>query len=318
VSERGAPFFCLGCVPVFFSFFKGSAGRMELIVLGSGAGGGVPQWNCGCPNCTRAREVPEEERTQSSLAASWVGRRWLLCNASPDLRTQFARTRELAPREGAIRASPIAAVALTDAQIDHVTGLLTLRESEELSLVCTPQVEEILREELPLLPVLENYLSLRVLHYPATVAGISMEALDLGGSPPPFAPQRSTEGQVVALRLTTREGKRVVYAPGLPCLSPAFDEFVLGSDCLFLDGTFFRDEELSILKIKARRAKEMGHLPIGDPDGTLAWVRKLQVPRKVYVHINNTNPILDPTSRERQTVREAGIEIGRDGMKIVL
>ncbi|CAF0697551.1 pyrroloquinoline quinone biosynthesis protein PqqB [Candidatus Methylacidithermus pantelleriae] len=289
---------------------------MELIVLGSAAGGGVPQWNCACSNCRQARLDRQAQRTQSSVAVSADRSQWVLCNASPDVRVQLALAEELSPQEGGLRGTPIRAVALTDAQIDHTVGLLSLREGSRLEVICTPEVERLLREDFPIFPTLEKYLSLTIWHYPVTIGNLSIEALDLEGSPPPYAAGKATCGQVVALSLFSPEGKQVVYAPALPKISPAFVSFVSGAHCLLVDGTFWSENELPSLGVHTRTAREMGHLPIAGPEGSLRWLAKLEVPKKIYVHINNTNPILDPLSKERAHVESQGLTIASDGMKI--
>ncbi|WP_142525145.1 pyrroloquinoline quinone biosynthesis protein PqqB [Methylacidimicrobium cyclopophantes] len=299
---------------------------MRLLVLGSGAGGGVPQWNCRCPNCTQAREerdLPFSKNvfrhTQASIALREAGEPWLLVNASPDLCSQFARQAELAPPEGAMRASPLAAVALTDGQIDHATGLLFLREGTELTLVCTDPVWKSLGSSFPIVSVLRHFLPVNRLSYPAQVGSLLLEALPLRAGPAPYEAPSGESGHVVALRVTGKKsGGCVVYAPGLPEISSELADFVAGSDCLLVDGTFWSEEELAPMSRERRRSILGSHLPISGPGGTLEWLAKLPIPQKLYVHINNTNPILDPGSPPAKEVKEAGVGIAYDGMLLSL
>ncbi|MGD9896283.1 MAG: pyrroloquinoline quinone biosynthesis protein PqqB [Candidatus Methylacidiphilaceae bacterium] len=299
---------------------------MRLLVLGSGAGGGVPQWNCRCPNCNRAREesgLPSSRKifrhTQASIAIAEEGQPWLLVNASPDLCSQFAERAELAPPEGPLRGSPLAAVALTDGQIDHATGLLFLREGAEMTLLCTDPVWKSLRSSFPIVSVLRHFLPVRRFAYPAVIGSLIVDALPLPATPAPYEPPSNESGHVVALRITgKRSGRRIVYAPGLPEISPAFADFVAGNDCLFVDGTVWSEEELAPMSEERRKSILRNHLPISGPGGTLDWLRRLPVPQKFYIHINNTNPILDPGSSPAKQVGEAGVKIAYDGLLLSL
>lgn len=299
---------------------------MRLLVLGSGAGGGVPQWNCLCPQCRRAREerdLPAAQkrfrRTQASIAVSEPGERWTLINASPDLCSQFAQAAELAPPEGALRGSPLAAVALTDGQLDHTTGLLFLREGTEIRIACTDPVWKSLNSTFPIVSVLRHFLPVERSAYPAEFGGVRIEALSLPGAPAPYEAPSEEPGQVVALRLLgTKSGRRVAYAPGLPEISDAFLAFVSGCDALFVDGTFWSEEELAPMSEERRRSIRRSHLPVSGPEGSLARLAKLPVAKKFYIHINNTNPMLDPDSPQAKEVREAGVQIAYDGMLLSL
>jgi pyrroloquinoline quinone biosynthesis protein B len=299
---------------------------MRLLVLGSGAGGGVPQWNCRCSYCTQAREerdLPPSRKifrhTQASIAIAERGERWLLVNASPDLCSQFAERAELAPPEGSLRGSPLTAVALTDGQIDHTTGLLFLREGTELTLVCTDPVWKSLGSTFPIVSILGHFLPVRRLAYPAELASLIVEALPLPAAPAPYEPPSDESGHVVALRITGKKsGRRVVYAPGLPGVSREFADFVAGCDALFVDGTVWSKEELAPMSPERRQSILRSHLPVSGPEGTLAWLSGLPIREKVYIHINNTNPILDPGSSPAKQVREAGVQIAYDGMLLRL
>lgn len=288
---------------------------MQIRILGSAAGGGVPQWNCNCANCRAARKSGNF-LTQSSAAVSSDGKNWLLLNASPDLVFQFASFSSLAPRSPKLRGSAVQAVVLTDGEMDHVAGLLSLREQKTLRLVCTSAVKNLLTNEFPLLPTLENYCRFRHSTFPVSVAGIRISALELEtDKAPPYARRPARRGEVVGLRLKTN-GKSFVYLPGLPAITKAVNEFVAACDCLLVDGTFWSEHEMVSLGLSKRTAHQMGHVPVGGAGGSLEWLRTLKVPRKIYTHINNTNPILKKSSRERRLVGQAGVEISRDGMDI--
>ena len=294
---------------------------MRILILGSGAGGGVPQWNCGCANCWAARRHPRSLpcRTQSSVAVSADGKRWLLLNASPDLRVQLSSFPLLAAPKGRLRGSPIHAVVLTDGEMDHVTGLLSLREQKELRLVSSPAVKELLTRQFALLPALESYCAVQYSRFPFQTASLRVAAVDLSGKTPLYARRQSRRGDVVGLRIeAARSRKAFVYLPCLPVITDTVSEFVASGDCVLVDGTFWSNGEMTSLGITKQTARDMGHVPISGRDGSLAWLRGFNVQRKVYVHINNTNPILRKDSRQRNAVERTGIEIAFDGMDIRL
>jgi pyrroloquinoline quinone biosynthesis protein B len=290
---------------------------VQIRILGSAAGGGVPQWNCNCPNCHSARKS-KNFLTQSSAAVSRDGKNWLLLNASPDLVFQFASFTPLSPRGRNFRGSAVQAVILTDGEMDHVAGLLSLREQKSLRLICTSAVKNLLTREFPLLLTLEKYCRIRHSTFPVQIAGIRISALELKTEKsPPYSRRPAQRGEVVALRLEANK-KSFVYLPGLPAITKAINEFVAGCDCLLVDGTFWSEREMILLGLSKRTAHQMGHLPIDGDGGSLEWLQSLKIPRKIYTHINNTNPILQKNSRERKIVEQAGVEISRDGMEICL
>jgi pyrroloquinoline quinone biosynthesis protein B len=293
---------------------------VQIRVLGSAAGGGVPQWNCNCRNCRAARKAGtfKSRQTQSSAAVSADGEKWLLLNASPDLPFQFASFASLSPPSKNLRGSPVSAVILTDGEMDHVAGLFSLREHKSLRLACTRAVKNLLTEQFPLLPILDRYCRINHSIFPVQIAGIRVTALELETEKaPPYARRPARRGDVVGLRLQAR-GRSFVYLPGLPVINQAVNEFVAGCDCLLVDGTFWSEHEMIAPGLSQRTARDMGHVPMGGEGGSLEWLRTLEVPRKIYTHINNTNPILQKNSRERRTVRQAGVEISQDGMEIRL
>ena len=210
------------------------------------------------------------------------------------------------------------AVILTDGEMDHVAGLLSLREQKSLRLACTRAVKNLLTEQFPLLPILERYCRIHHSIFPVQIAGIRVSALELEtDKAPPYARRPARRGDVVGLRLHAG-GKSLVYLPGLPVINRAVNEFVAGCDCLLVDGTFWSEHEMTALGLSRRTAHDMGHVPISGEGGSLEWLRTLEVPRKIYTHINNTNPILQKSSRERRAIRQAGVEISHDGMEIRL
>jgi pyrroloquinoline quinone biosynthesis protein B len=293
---------------------------VQIRVLGSAAGGGVPQWNCNCRNCGSARTHGnfKSRQTQSSAAVSLDGKKWLLLNASPDLACQFYSFPSLTSRSGKLRGSAVQAVVLTDGEMDHATGLLSLREQKSLKLICTSAVKNLLTRQFPLLLTLENYCQICHSTFPVKIAGLRVSALELETEKaPPYARRAARRGDVVGLRLQGN-GKSFVYLPGLPVINQAVKEFVAGCDCLLVDGTFWSEREMIVLGLSKRTAYDMGHVPIAGEGGSLEWLCVLNVPRKIYTHINNTNPILRKNSRERRTVEQAGVEISHDGMHIRL
>jgi pyrroloquinoline quinone biosynthesis protein B len=315
---------------------------MWLQVLGSAAGGGFPQWNCGCQGCRAVREGsrPAEPRTQSSVAVSADHRNWFLLNASPDLRAQFAAFPALHPREG--RVTPLQAVLLTDAELDHTLGLVLLREAPALELHATRATYTTLRHGTGLVAMLERYCRVdwRPVELGEEVAladGLSYRAFDApttkrarfeGGAaasgrsaaePPVKRPDSggSEPGRVVGYRLTDgHSGRAAVYLPGMQRLTAAVRRELDDCACLLVDGTCWHDDELIRLGLADKTASEMGHLPIAGPHGSLAQLAALPVERKIYTHVNNTNPILLDDGPERRIISEHGMEVAVDGLEV--
>lgn len=310
---------------------------MRVKVLGSAAGGGFPQWNCACPQCAalRAGTLQGRARTQTQTAISPDGTRWFLLNASPDLRAQILATPELAPKS-APRSSPIVAVLLTSADVDAVIGLLHLREFQPLQIFSTLGVRRALTEENRLFKVLarsnppvrwENLpLDRLVPLAPATPtdrkSGLFCKAVTLSGSYPDYVSDSlraslAPEEAVIGLTLVSNE-KRLFYGPNLPGVGDAWQHPVEESDVALLDGTFWKDEELSAIHKGSKSARQMGHLPLWGERGLLRQSFRPSKTRRVLVHINNTNPILNEQSDECRFVRQAGWEIAYDGMELSL
>jgi pyrroloquinoline quinone biosynthesis protein B len=303
-------------------------GRLRVRLLGTGAGGGLPQWNCGCDNCRAARAGSIPARSQSSLAVSADGERWLLVNASPDVRQQV---QWLAPSVG--RGSKIAAVVLTSADVDHATGLFVLREGGAPPIYGTPPVLRALDVGLGVLLVLSAFgqVDTRPLSPGSDVSladregrllGIEARVVPLPGRPPPYMRKRGetadpSGGDTVALVLrATGSEARVLYAPGVAAIGLDLDAEAARADAILFDGTCFTDEEA--VSLIGKRSSDMGHVVIGGEGGSLAWLEKHARARRVYVHINNTNPVLAPGSIERRAVEAAGVEVGEDGTELVL
>ncbi|MEU3344883.1 pyrroloquinoline quinone biosynthesis protein PqqB [Streptomyces sp. NPDC006700] len=293
---------------------------MLLRVLGSAAGGGSPQWNCGCPVCAEVRSRTGLARTQSSVAVSADGRGWLLVNASPDVRTQIEAFPGLHPHED--RTTPLEAVLLTDAELDHTLGLLLLREARALRLYATPATHETLLSGSGILRTLERYCPVEWRTViPGTglalADGLSCRAFDVPTSKRDRFGTGTDHGRVVGYRLTDeRSGGTLVYLPGVQSLTPELRAEIKGCSCLLLDGTCWRDDELVRLGLAAKTSREMGHLPIGGPDGSLVQLPSLGVGRTIYVHMNNTNPVLLEDTPERRTVEESGMEVAMDGLEV--
>ena len=292
---------------------------MWVRVLGSAAGGGSPQWNCGCPVCAAVRAGAAPARTQSSIAVSADRRRWFLINASPDVRTQIEAFPCLRPREG--RATPLAAVLLTDAELDHTLGLLLLREARGLRLYATPAVHTTLCDGSGLLRTLERYCPVEWLPVvPGAdvplADGLSCTAFDVPTTKRTRFGTELDHGRVVGYRLTDERGGSLVYLPGVQELTPAVAAELAGRDCLLLDGTCWRDDELVRLGLSGTTSREMGHLPLDGPGGSLARLPALGVRRTIFVHVNNTNPVLLPDSPERRIVADRGMEVAVDGLEL--
>lgn len=305
---------------------------MRVTLLGTAAGGGFPQWNCNCRLCDGVRRgaVRARPRTQSSIfIRPDEGEDGILFNASPDILEQIRSNPVLQPARRQ-RDTAIAGVVLMDGQIDHATGLFMLRErGTPLPLWCTDPVEQDLTQGNPILRVLQHYCGVdrqRIaldgtpFEVPG-VAGLSLRALPLASKAAPYSPhrERSVPGDNIGITITDRRGMRLFYAPGLgEITAPVFDA-MCNADAVLVDGTFWTDDEMVALGISRKHAREIGHLPQSGPGGMIDWMSRLPAgTRRVLVHINNTNPILDEDSPQRALLAQAGIEVGEDGMTLVL
>ena len=295
---------------------------MWMRVLGSAAGGGYPQWNCTCPTCRAVRDGsrPCVPRTQSSIAVSADREHWFLFNASPDIQTQIESFPALHPADD--RVVRLQAVVLTDAELDHTLGLLLMREGRGLEVHATASVRETLTSGTGILPTLEAYCP--VTWRPVTPgtpvdlgAGLSYVAFDVPTNKRMRFAGADEYGRVVGYRISdTASGRSLVY---LPCVQQLTDDVLgelAGCSALLVDGTCWRDDEMSSLGLAAKTSRDMGHAPIDGPGGTLELLSSLPIDRKVYTHINNTNPILLEDSPERRQLDRHGIEVATDGLEI--
>jgi pyrroloquinoline quinone biosynthesis protein B len=299
-------------------------GRLTAVVLGSAAGGGFPQWNCRCPVCRLAwdRDPRVHARTQASLAVSADGRRWILLNASPDLRAQLAATRQIQPH-GGVRGSPIEAVVLTGGEIDQIAGLLHLRERQPFTIYGTEATLGTLADN-PVFGVLAGDVVRRqpvALDHPFAVAGLEIELFAAPGKVPLYLEQgepQTAEESGANVGVELRAGSaRLVFVPGAAAVTPALKARLQRADVALFDGTLFTDDEMIRNGSGSKTGRRMGHMPIDGPDGSLAALTGLSA-RRFYIHINNTNPILVDGSPERRQVEAAGVEVAEDGMEIAL
>ena len=297
---------------------------MWVRVLGSAAGGGFPQWNCTCPPCRAVRDGsrPARPRTQSSVAVSADHRRWFLLNASPDIHAQIGSCPALHPAGGRDRVVPLQAVLLTDAELDHTIGLLLLREGRGLDVHATEAVHDTLCDGTGLLRTLAAYCPVRwqpvVPGADAALGdGLSYRAFDVPTTKRARFGRADAKGRVVGYRLTDdRTGRALVFLPVLPDLTAPVRAELDDCACLLVDGTCWRDDELIRLGLAGRTSRAMGHLPISGPGGSLAQLAPLPIERKIYTHINNTNPILLEDSPERRTTGQHGLEVAVDGLEL--
>jgi pyrroloquinoline quinone biosynthesis protein B len=310
---------------------------MIIKVLGSAAGGGFPQLNCTCRNCAAARagEPGFTARTQSSLAASSDGEAWVLFNASPDLRQQVAVAPELAPPAGAgPRASPIKAVVLTNGDVDHIAGLLSLREGFSFTLYAAAPVLGTLQTN-SIFNVLDPALVARValdaagptaLSGPGGDVGLSVEAFPVPGkialyleNPTAGEGLGTRDGDTVGLEISdARTGSTFFYIPGCAAVDEPLAARLRGAALVLFDGTLYTDGEMIVQVLSHKTGKRMGHISMSGPDGSIAALQKLGIRRRVFVHINNSNPVLHERSPERAAVERAGWEVAFDGMEIRL
>jgi pyrroloquinoline quinone biosynthesis protein B len=309
---------------------------LRVLVLGSAAGGGFPQWNCNDPTAQRARsgDLRVPPRTQSSVAVSADGRRWVVLNASPDLRQQINERRQLHPAaDEPLRASPISAVVLTSGDVDCVTGLLSLRESQPLVLHAHERVLGALARN-PIFNVLNpRFVSRRALTLEdraeltdssGAALGLTLRAFAVPGKialwlEDPSADELGTSaGDSIGLEVSTPDSPSLFFIPGCAAMTPALTESLRGAALVFFDGTLWRDDEMIVNGVGTKTGHRMGHMSCSGPEGAIASFTELGVRRKVFIHINNTNPLLAEDSQERSQAEAAGWEVGYDGMEITL
>ncbi len=306
---------------------------MRVKILGSAAGGGFPQWNCACANCRalRAGNFAGKARSQTQVAISADDKNWFLLGASPDLRAQIESTPELHPRDG-VRQSPIAGAVLSNADVDHTLGLLLLRELQPLRLYATESIRRILTEDNSQFAMLQRIpgqatwtdfspaASFPLLDPAGKDSGMRCRALSLGSHYPAYvSPRRQSELTAnhasLGLILESPTGKRLACMPAVPQIDDALLHEFDSVDVLLFDGTFWSDDELIHIQGSGQTALQMGHIPVSASLAKLAQQRR---PRKIYLHINNTNPMLNEAGPEFRQVGDAGWEIAEDGWQFDL
>ena len=312
---------------------------MQVKILGSAAGGGFPQWNCACPNCRslRAGTFHGKARTQAQVTISADSQHWFLLGASPDLRAQIESTPELHPRstDETTRHSPICGAVLLNADIDHALGLLLMRELQPLHAYSTLSVRRIMSEDNSMFAMMQRVdrqlkwndiasgETFSLLTPAGQDSGLRCRTLSLGRHYPAYVSSRRRADLVLreaslGLIVESSTGKRLAYMPAVPQIDDVLMKEIDPADVLLFDGTFWSDDELIRIQGSALSAQEMGHIPISSPGGSLTHLAHLNCARKIYIHINNTNPILDEASPEYRQVRDAGWEIAEDGWQFEL
>jgi pyrroloquinoline quinone biosynthesis protein B len=302
---------------------------MQIVLLGTAAGGGFPQWNCWCPTCRVARADPARAvpRSQSAAAVSADGERWFLLNASPDVHAQLRRLTRREP--SGTRHSPVEGVILTDAELDHSLGLVLLREARYLPVAATSAVQEILAQDSGILRVTSAFAEVRVTelapgrrtplaYRDGCPSGIAVTPFVVPAGPPRFA-RADHPGHTVGLVLEDEStGGTAVFAPGCGGIDPVVEAALCSAELVLFDGTFWRDDELILMGISDRTARQMDHLPVAGPGGSLERLATLPARTRVYTHINNSNPMLLEDSPERAEVERHGLRVGADGMRFSL
>jgi pyrroloquinoline quinone biosynthesis protein B len=309
---------------------------MQIIVLGAAAGGGFPQWNCNCQGCRRARqnETAVRPRTQASVAVSADGHRWTLLNASPDLPYQLREHAMLHPSStGGIRNSPVSAAVISGGDVDCLAGLLSLRESQPLAIYADDFVRDIIAAN-PIFRVLNPGL-VSILPLPpgmpvelrdatGTPLGLTLKTFAVAGKIPLYQEtsddisQLTSDKAVIGLSISDAQGKRMVYIPGCAAVTEALRREIENADVLFFDGTLWDDDEMIRAGTGRKTGKRMGHMSISGEDGSIAGLAGVTLGRKIFIHINNTNPILCDDSPQAASVRQAGWQIAYDGMELRL
>lgn len=315
---------------------RGAETALRIRIIGTAAGGGFPQWNCNyrLSRAVRAGVAGFCRRTQSSLAASADGRNWVLFNASPDIRQQIDQTPELQPAADApLRSSPIRAVVLTNADVDHVAGLLSLRERQPFAIYAAAPVLKVL-EANSIFNVLDPAIVPRrelamdtetdIRAADGSPTGVRVESFAVPGKVALYLEEpgrtdfASESGDTIGLRIGTGRAGSLFYIPGCARIDVALAARLDGAACLLFDGTVYTDDEMIEAGVGAKTGQRMGHLAMSGKGGSIAALAGARIGRRVFVHVNNTNPVLDDNSPEHAAVRAAGWEIGHDGMEIAL
>lgn len=304
---------------------------MHVLILGAAAGGGFPQWNCHCVNCKGLRNgsIDATPLTQSSIAVSADGEHWVLINASPDLREQINKHPQLWPQDHITRGTRITSIVLTDSQIDHTTGLLTLREGLPLPVYCTDVVNEDLTTSFPLFTVLKHWHGGLQQHtisthfddkfVPKGAEGLTFQPVVLESNAPPYSTYRDNivAGNNIGLKVTDEESGNVLfYAPGCMQANDTVKRVMAEANCVLFDGTLWVNEEMIEHGFSQKLGTDMGHMPVNGEQGAIALLNQFKVERKVLIHINNTNPVLNRNSTAYKALRDQDIELAFDGMEI--
>ncbi|WP_151962803.1 pyrroloquinoline quinone biosynthesis protein PqqB [Acinetobacter oleivorans] len=303
---------------------------MYIYVLGSAAGGGFPQWNCNCPNChgVRTGTIQAKARTQSSIAVSENGTDWVLLNASPDIRQQLFEFKAAQPARK-LRDTGITSVILMDSQLDHTTGLLTLREGCPMNVWCTEMVHQDLTSGFPVFNMLKHWNGGLQYHEINPKQAFKIDGFEnleflpliIKSAAPPYSPHRNDphDGDNIALIIKdNKTQKQLFYAPGLGKIDDQIMQIMQSSDCVMIDGTLWTDDEMQQTGVGTKTGREMGHLYISGEGGSLSYLNQLSTPKKVLIHINNTNPILNENSSQFAELKANGVEVAYDGMQIEL
>lgn len=303
---------------------------MYIYVLGSAAGGGFPQWNCNCPNChgVRTGTIQAKARTQSSIAVSENGTDWVLLNASPDIRQQLFEFKAAQPARK-LRDTGITSVILMDSQLDHTTGLLTLREGCPMKVWCTEMVHQDLTSGFPVFNMLKHWNGGLQYHEINPKQAFKIDGFEnleflpliIKSAAPPYSPHRNDphDGDNIALIIKDHKTqKQLFYAPGLGKIDDQIMQIMQSSDCVMIDGTLWTDDEMQQTGVGTKTGREMGHLYISGEGGSLSYLNQLSTPKKVLIHINNTNPILNENSSQFAELKANGVEVAYDGMQIEL
>ena len=310
---------------------------LKLRLLGTGAGGGLPQWNCACMNCIKCRANLIPERTQSSICVSADDENWILINASPDFRQQFnswqiaCYTKDSVDSKENIdkpRNKCMTHIVLMDSQLDHVSGLLSMRETPEITIYSTQNVLDELTNDFRLLPILSHYQKINHVIIDDmsefTIFGIVFKCVYLKGKPPPYSKNRlaQKEGDNMGLVMRHKEStKYAFYAPGIQELPESILSLIFGSFLTLIDGTLYKDDEMIVKGYSKKTGKEMGHISNEDLLSVIVgYTRQMNyIENSIYlIHINNTNPILDISSNEYNTLKKAGINVSSDGMEFIV
>ncbi|WP_337080388.1 pyrroloquinoline quinone biosynthesis protein PqqB [Acinetobacter pittii] len=303
---------------------------MYIYVLGSAAGGGFPQWNCNCPNChgVRTGTIQAKARTQSSIAVSENGTDWVLLNASPDICQQLFEFKAAQPARK-LRDTGITSVILMDSQLDHTTGLLTLREGCPMNVWCTAMVHQDLTSGFPVFNMLKHWNGGLQYHEINPKQAFKIDGFEnleflpliIKSAAPPYSPHRNDphDGDNIALIIKDHKTqKQLFYAPGLGKIDDQIMQIMQSSDCVMIDGTLWTDDEMQQTGVGTKTGREMGHLYISGEGGSLSYLNQLNTPKKVLIHINNTNPILNENSSQFAELKANGVEVAYDGMQIEL